>query len=106
MQNARTVGVWALVAAIVAPVWLFAGLYLVVGATQADASPVVLVLANVAAFGWFMVPVAVVAALVLGILAVAKRRGKGFGIAALVVLFLAALAVVLFAAVSFGMLPS
>ncbi|MBX3099741.1 MAG: hypothetical protein KF761_09185 [Salinibacterium sp.] len=106
MHNARTVGVWALVAAIVAPVWLFAGLYLVVGATQVGASPVVLLLANVAAFGWFMVPLAVVAALVLSILAIAKRRGKGFGIAALVVLLLSALAVVLFVAVSFGRLPS
>ena len=106
MQNARTVGVWALVAAIVAPVWLFAGLYLVVGATQADASSVVLVLANIAAFGWFMVPIAVLVALVLGILAIAKRRGKGFGIAALIVLFLGALTVVLFVAVSFGMLPN
>ena len=88
----QALGIWALVCAILAPVWLFAGFHLVIFA-MADTAPVALVvLANIAAFGWL---VAVVVALVLGIVAILFKRGNRLGIAALV-------ALLLIVAVSFG----
>ena len=102
MRPRRTLGAWALACSILAPVWLFGGLYAVLGAAQANASGVVLVLANIAGFGWFVVPLAIIATLVLGIMAIFLNRGKALGIAALVMLLVSAGLVVLFVAVSFG----
>jgi hypothetical protein len=99
----KALGVWALVCAILAPVWLFGGLYSVLGSMRDDAPAALVVFANVAAFGWFIVPVAVIGALVLGILAIVTKRGKRFGVAALIVLLVAAALIVLFVAVSFGL---
>lgn len=101
-RRGRALGVWALVSAILAPVWLFGGFYAVLFATREDAPALVTVLANVVAFGWFVVPLAVIAALVLGILAIAFKRSRGLGVAALIVLVLDAALVVLYAFAAFG----
>lgn len=82
--------------------WLFAGFYVVIF-SMADSAPAALVvLANILAFGWFVVPLAVLGALVLGILAVTMRRGRALGVTALIALLLGALGVVLFVAAAFG----
>ncbi|MBU1588986.1 MAG: hypothetical protein KKH51_13730 [Actinobacteria bacterium] len=101
-QPRRALGIGALVCAILAPVWLFGGFYSVLLATRDDAPAVVTVLANVSAFGWFVVPLATLAALVLGILAIVLRRGRALGAAALVVLAIDAVLVVLYVAAAFG----
>ena len=105
MVKSRAVGAWALVSAVVAPVWLFGGLYAVLFGRSSEASPVVSVIANVAAFGWFVVPIAAIAAVVLAIIAILQRRGRGFGIAALVVLLVVGGLVVAFVVAAFGGLP-
>lgn len=105
MKSTRTVGVWALILAILAPVWLFGGLYAVLFSMSGTPPVIVSVLANVAAFGWFIVPIALLGSIVLAIIAIVSRRGRGFGTAALVVLLVAAILVVLFVAASFGMAP-
>ena len=93
---------WALVCAIVAPVWLAAGFAFVVLA-MADTAPVaVVVLANIFAWGWFVAPLALVGAVVLGILSVVLKRGKALGIAAFVVLLLAGVGVVLYVVAAFN----
>lgn len=98
----RALGIAALVCAILAPVWLFAGFYTVLLATRDDAPTALTVLANVFAFGWFVVPLAVVGALVLGILAIAFRRGRPLGVAAVIVLVVDAVLVVVYVAAAFG----
>lgn len=100
-RPSRALGAWALVCAILAPVWLGAGFALVVLAMADTAPTAVVVLANVFAWGWFVVPLALLGAVALGILAVALRRGKTLGIAAFVVLLLAAVGVVLYVAAAF-----
>lgn len=105
MKPTRALGAWALVCAIIAPVWLFGGLYAVLFATRDESSMLVRVLGQVAAFGWFVVPLAVLSALGLGIAAIATRRGRGLGVAALVALLLTAVLVVVFTIASFGGIP-
>ena len=97
----RALGVWALVCAILAPVWLAAGFALVVGAMADTAPTAVVVLANIFAWGWFVVPLALIGAVVLGILSVVLTRGKALGIAAFVVLLLAGACVVLYVVAAF-----
>lgn len=101
-RRSSALGAWALGCAVLAPVWLFAGLYLVIGAIPQEAPVVVVVLANILAWGWFVVPLAVIAALVLGILAIVLKRGKPLGIAALVLLLLGAVGVVLYLGAAFA----
>ena len=101
-RPSRSLGVWALVCAVVAPVWLAAGFVLVVKAMADTAPAAVVALANVLAWGWFVVPLALLGALVLGILAVVLGRGKALGIAALVVLLLAAVGAVLYVVAAFN----
>lgn len=101
-RPSRALGTWALVCAILVPVWLFGGFYTVIFA-MADTAPVILrVFANVFAFGWFVVPLAVIAALVLGIMAITFKRGRRLGVAALIVLVLDAVLVVLYVATALG----
>lgn len=96
-------GVAALILAIVAPVWLFAGIYTAAAAVNSD-SPVLGVIGAVLVGGGFIVPVAFIAGVVLGIVAivVGNRRGKVLGGVALVVSVLSIALVIVFVAVSFG----
>lgn len=98
----RALGAWALACAILAPVWLAAGFTLVVLAMADTAPSAVVVSANVFAWSWFVVPVALVGALVLGILAVVLRRGTALAVAAFVVLLLAGVGVVLYVVAAFN----
>ncbi|MBN9241001.1 MAG: hypothetical protein BGO97_14910 [Micrococcales bacterium 70-64] len=97
----NALGIVALVCAVLAPVWAFSALYLVVGATQESAPGPVVVLANILAFGFIVCPLAALAALVLGIVAIVLRRGRPFGAAALVVLALSVVGVVVYIAAAF-----
>ena len=97
-RRSRALGAGALLCAILAPLWLFAGIYVVILASADSAPTAVVVLANILGFGWFVVPVAVLGALVLGVLAVLLKRGTSLGVAALVLLLLDALGVVVWVA--------
>lgn len=98
----RALGAWALACAILAPVWLAAGFTLVILAMADTAPAAVVVSANLFTWGWFVVPLALVAALVLGLFAVVLRRGKALGIAAFVVLLVAAVGAVLYVVAAFN----
>jgi hypothetical protein len=98
----RALGAWALACAILAPVWLAAGFTFVVLAMADTAPSAVVVSANVFAWSWFVVPLALVGAIVLGILAILQSRGKALGIAAFIVLLLAAVGVVLYVVAAFN----
>ncbi len=102
MKNSSAVGAWALVCGIVAPVWLIGGFYAAIFTQASTVSPVIQMIAAVALFGWFVVPLAVLGALGLGIAAIVTRRGRPLGVAALVVLALGALSVLALVIAAFG----
>jgi len=101
-RPSRALGAWALVCAVVAPAWLAAGFAFVILAMADTAPTAVVVFANIFAWGWFVAPLALIGALVLGILAVVRRRGRALGVAAFVVLLLAAVGVVLYVVAAFN----
>jgi len=86
-------------------VWFFGGLYLGFYSMREDAVGAVTVIAGVlVTLGWFVVPLALLGALVLGILALVlnNRRGRLLGILAFVMLVLFLGAILLWVFAAFG----
>ena len=104
-RRGSRLGAWALILAVVGAVWFFGGLYLGFYSMREDAVGAVTVIAGVlVTLGWFVVPLALLGALVLGILALVlnNRRGRLLGILAFVMLVLFLGAILLWVFAAFG----
>ena len=101
-------GGWSLALAALSLVWLIAGFSLAVGAARSGAPDWLGYAAAPFVFGWFVVPLAFLMALVLGISALLlnARRGKAMGAAAIGMLALQVAVVLVFWAAALGAFTS